>query len=277
LLPFSSAPVPTVGFAADEQKMKPEELIAKHLESIGTTEARAAARNRIITGFSELIIRQGGTGNMTGSALMASEGEMNLLIMTFNRPDYTGEKVGYDGRQLTVSTIRPGVRSPLGEFFRVHDEIFKEGLLGGTLSQSWPLLNLAERAPKLELGGTKKVDGRPAYELKYLPRKGSDLKIRLYFDAEDFRHVRTEYERVIAATMGARPIQSGGRLDTKYKVVEEFGDFKTENGLTLPHSHKFELRVISENAPMLLNWSLTLNKFMFNQTMSAKEFDVDGS
>jgi hypothetical protein len=266
----------TVPVAA-EQKMKPEELIAKHLESIGTAEARAAARNRIITGVSELTLKQGGSGNLLGSALMASEGNKNLLMMAFDRPDYPAEKIGYNGHKLSVQAIRPGVRTPLGEFFRTHDEIFKEGLIGGTLSQSWPLLNVAERKPKLEYGGTKKFDGRLAHELKYTPNKGSSLKIKLYFDAENFRHIRTEYERVIAATMGARPIDSGGRLDTRYKVIEEFSDFKEENGLTLPHIYKFELRMTSDRAPILLDWVLNLQKFSFNQSMSGKDFDVEGS
>jgi hypothetical protein len=277
LLSFSTSPVTPVSVASGDEKIKPEELVAKHLESIGTAEARAAARNRIITGVSELIIKQGGFGNLVGNALLASEGEKNLIIMAFDRPDYPAEKIAYDGQNVTVATIRPGVRSPLGAFFRTYDEIFKEGLMGGTLSQAWPLLNVAGRAPKLEYGGMKKFNGRPAHELKYTPKNGSDLKIKLYFDSETFRHIRSEYERVIAATMGARPIQSGGRLDSRYKVIEEFSDFKTESGLTLPHTHKFELRVTSENAPMLLNWALTLHKFDFNQTMTAKEFDVDGS
>ena len=268
---FSAVPV-----VADE-KMKPEQLIAKHLESIGTAEARTAARNRIITGLSALTLKQGGSGNLTGTTLLASEGDKNLLIMAFDQSTYPSEKIGYDGRKLTVRPIRPGVRTPLGEFFRTHDEMFKEGLVGGTLSQSWPLLNVTARAPKLEYGGTEKLNGRLAHELKYTPNKGSSLKIKLYFDAENFRHIRTEYERVIAATMGARPIDSGGRLDTRYKVVEEFSDFKEENGLTLPHTYKFELRITSGSAPMLLDWVLQLEKFQFNQSMSGKEFDVEGS
>ena len=262
---------------AAEQKMKPEEVIAKHLESIGTAEARAAARNRIITGVSEMVLRQGGSGNLAGSALMASEGEKNLIIMAFDRPDYPSEKVGYDGKKLTVRPIRPGVRTPLGEFFRVHEEMFAEGLVGGTLSTSWPLLNVVARAPKLEYGGTRKFDGRLAHELKYTPKKGSSLKIKLYFDAETFRHIRTEYERLIAATMGARPIDSGSRLDTRYKVVEQYSDFKEENGLTLPHTYKFELQMTSDRAPLLLDWVLNLQKFSFNQSMSGKEFDVEGN
>ncbi|MFZ0749197.1 MAG: hypothetical protein WAM70_07545, partial [Pyrinomonadaceae bacterium] len=238
----AGARVATVSVTAgDEQKMKPEELVAKHLESIGTAEARAAARNRIINGISELTLKQGGSGNLVGSALMASEGNKNMIMMGFNRADYDSEKISYNGNKLTVAQIRPGVRSPTGEFFRTHDEMFREGLFGGTLSQSWPLLNVAERKPKLEYGGTKKIGGRLAHELKYMPNKGASLKIKLYFDAENFRHIRSEYERQIAATMGARPIDSGGRLDTRYKAVEEFSDFKEENGLTLPHTYKFEL------------------------------------
>lgn len=260
-----------------QQKIKPEALIAKHLESIGTAEARAAARNRIINGVAEMSLKQGGTGNLVGSALMASEGDKNLLMMAFDRPDYPAERIGYNGQKLSVQAIRPGVRTPLGEFFRTHEEMFKEGLVGGTLSTSWPLLNVAARSPKLEYGGTKKFDGRLAHELKYTPKKGSSLKIKLFFDAENFRHIRTEYERVIAATMGARPIDSGGRLDTRYKVVEEFSDFKEENGLTLPHIYKFELQMTSDRAPLRLDWVLNLNKFSFNQSMSGKEFDIEGS
>ena len=272
---IAGARVPTVSVTAEE-KMKPEELIAKHLESIGTAEARAAVHNRIINGLSELTLRQGGTGNLVGSVLMASEGTKNMIMMSFNRADYGSERISYNGHKLSVAQIRPGVRSPTGEFFRTHEEMFKEGLVGGTLSQSWPLLNVAERKPKLEYGGTKKIDGRLAHELKYIPKNGSSLKIKLYFDAENFRHIRSEYERVIAATMGARPIDSGSRLDTRYKVIEEFSDFKEENGLTLPHTHKFELQISSGSAPMLLDWMMTLQKFTFNQSMSDKDFDVEG-
>ena len=275
---IAAARVATVPVSAGgDQKMKPEELIAKHLESIGTTEARGAVRNRIINGVAEMTLKQGGTGSLLGSALMASEGDKNLLMMAFNRPDYPAEKIGYNGHKLSVQAIRPGVRTPLGEFFRTHDEMFKEGLVGGALSTSWPLLNVAARAPKLEYGGTRKFDGRLAHELKYTPKKGSSLKIKLFFDAENFRHIRTEYERVIAATMGARPIESGGRLDTRYKVIEEYSDFKEENGLTLPHTYRFELQMTSDRAPVLLEWVLSLQKFSFNQSMSGKEFDVEGS
>src|SRR5258708_21716858 len=85
-----------------------------------------------------------------------------------------------------------------------HDLIFKQGLMGGTLSSAWPLLDLTARGPLLEYVGTKKVDNRLLHELKYLPRGGSDLKIALFFEQDTFRHVRTAYERGIAAPTGVR-------------------------------------------------------------------------
>lgn len=272
LLPTAAPSAPSA-----PRKLKPEEVVAKHLDSIGTAQARSAARNRIATGTSALAIRQGGSGSLAGSALMASDDRKNMIVMAFDSPGVPAEKFGFDGNKLTVSTVRPGERTPLGEFFRTHDVLFREGLIGGSINEAWPLLRLAERSPKLEYGGLKKVGDRQAHELRYAPRKGSDLKIRLYFDAENFRHVRSEYERTIPATMGAAPGLSAGRLDTRLRVVEEFSNFSEENGLTLPHTYKLELRVQAENVARLLDWVIELNKFTFNQTMSEKDFDVEAS
>ncbi len=257
------------------QKLKAEDVIARHLESIGTAEARAATRNRIATGVSSLTFRQGGNGQAAGTALMASANKKNLIILAFDAPDYPYEKLGFDGSKLTVRPVRPGLRGPFGDFFLTHDVLFREGLIGGALSDSWPLLRLSEREAKVEYGGLKKVGDRQAHELKYLPKKGSDLKIKMYFDAENFRHIRSEYERVLAATMGERPEQSVSNREIRYKVIEDFSDFKQEGGLTLPHTYKLELRVSNQRNPLLLDWVVQLNKFEFNQTMADKDFDME--
>lgn len=257
------------------QKLKAEEVVAKHLESLGTAEARAATRNRIATGASSLTFRQGGNGQAVGTALMASANKKNLIILAFDAPDYPYEKLGFDGSKLTVRPIRPGLRGPFGDFFLTHDVVFKEGLIGGSLSDSWPLLRLTERDAKIEYGGLKKVGDRQVHELKYFPKKGSDLKIKMFFDAETFRHVRTEYDRSVAATMGERPEQSVSNREVRYRVIEEFSDFKQEGGLTLPHTYKLELRVSNQRNPLLLDWVVQLNKFEFNQTMADKDFDTE--
>lgn len=274
---FAPAPAPATVAATSPgaQKMKPEELVAKHLDSIGTPEARAANRNRIMGGLVTLSIRQGGNGNMDGRALMASEGQRNMIQLAFASAEYPFEKFSYDGKNFMAKSFRDNVRSPLARFFISQGGIFKEGLVGGALNTAWPLNELATRNPKIEYNGMKKVGDRQAHELKYSPRKGSDFKIKLYFDAENFRHLRTEYDRTIAATMGPVPGASAGRLETRYKLVEEFADFKAEEGLTLPHTYRLELQIQSGESPLLLDWVMQLNDFKFNQTMSEKDFDVE--
>jgi len=256
------------------EKMKPEEVVAKHLEAIGTAELRAPARSRVAGGGIEFNIRSGRARRAAGKALLVSEGDKVLLNAVFETADYPFERMGFDGSKLTLRQFIPGKHSPIGEFILSHEVIFKEGLIGGALSSAWPLLNLSGRNPKLEYGGTEKVGGRQAHKLKYGPRKGSDLKITLYFDAENFRHVRTKYERTVAATMGGRPIESAGRIDTRYQLVEEFSDFKDEKGLMLPHTYGVNFSISSETNPLTMDWKFSMTQFDFGLAIDAKEFDA---
>src|SRR6267142_6864632 len=180
-------------------KIKPEDLVARHLESIGTAASRSAVTTRIIAGTSQVIFRTPPPGQATGRAVMASEGNKSLIGMSFKSPVYPREELGFNGNSFIAAYVTPGIRSSLGGFLMTHDLIFKQGLMGGTLSSAWPLLDLAGRGAQLAYAGTKKVDNRTLHELKYLPHKGSDLKISVFFDEQSFQHVRTEYERIIAA------------------------------------------------------------------------------
>ena len=113
------------------------------------------------------------------------------------------------GKKFSARQFKPGSRTCLAQFFLTNDAIFKEGLVGGTLTESWPLLNLTDKNPKLEYVGLKKIGDHQLHAMKYTPRKGSDLKIVLYFEPDTFRHVRTEYSRTIYATEQRR-IAGGG-------------------------------------------------------------------
>ena len=70
---------------------------------------------------------------------MASQGPMNLIGLIFGQQEYSNEKVAFDGQKLTLGEYRPGVRTRFGNFLLTHDVLFREGLLGGTLSTAWPL------------------------------------------------------------------------------------------------------------------------------------------
>ena len=205
---------------------------------------------------------------------MASQGNMSLLGLIFGKEEYTNEKAAFNGRKLQLGQLRPGERTNLGGFLLNHDVLFKEGLLGGALSTAWPLLNLAERNPKLIYAGTKKINNRQAHVLKYEPRNGSNLEIKLYFDAETFSHVRSEFEQTFAPPAVTRAADAARQKETHLKLLEEFSDFKAEAGLMLPHTYKVQLTFDTSNNPLLQDWVLTLTSFAFNQTIDAKQFDL---
>src|SRR5438552_686428 len=217
------------------QKLKPEDVVARHLESIGSAQERAAIKTRIISGTSQVVFHTTPVGQAVGRAVLASEDVKSLLGMSFPSPVYPREELGFDGSTFMAAYILPGSRSALGSFLMTDSLIFKQGLMGGTLSSAWPLLNLTKRNAELEYLGEKKVGNQVLHELKYVPRGGSDLQIRLYFDPDTFNHVRTEYERTIAGAMGDRSyVTPGNGRETRFKLVEEFSDFRNEAELNLP-------------------------------------------
>jgi hypothetical protein len=256
------------------EKMKTEDLVARHLESIGPTKERASIKTRIIAGTSQVIFRTPPPGQATGRAVLASEGTKTLIGMSFPSPVYPREELGFNGNNFVAAYVTPGVRSSLGSFLMTHDLVFKQGLMGGTLSTAWPLLDLTTRRPRLEYAGTRKVDNRTLHELKYLSRGGSDLEIGLFFDQETFQHVRTEYERVIAASMGSRSYAGAEEREARYKMVEEFSEFKSEGGLTLPHTYKIKLTIDTQSGTFLADWTLHLTQFTFNERIDPTSFNI---
>ncbi|HEX7314848.1 MAG TPA: hypothetical protein VF297_13055 [Pyrinomonadaceae bacterium] len=268
--PRAAGAVPT------QDKMKAEDVIAKHLESLGPEAARSAAKTRIVGGTSRAIFKARSTsGAIDGQVVLASDDHKLVLGMKFDAPNYPGERFGFDGKRFTVGYLTPGVRSPLGNFAQTHGEIFKEGLIGGTLTSAWPLLNLSERKAKLEYGGTDKVNDRPVHKLKYYPNKGSDVKITLFFDAETFQHVRTQYDRIIGAKLGSGVDASASQRETRYRIVEDFGDYKEESKLKLPHSYKLQLEIEKTGGNSLDRWEMTLDQFAFDQEIDDRMFNVE--
>ena len=270
---WAAAPPP--GARAGD-KLKPEEIVARHLEAVGAAETRESIKTRLIVGTVALAFQAPRAAQGFGRAVLASEGEQNIFGMAFdNSPNYPYEKVGFDGKEVTASYVRPGVRSPLGDFLLTHKAIVRGGLVGGVLSQSWPLFNLPGGRGKVEGGGTKRIGDRQAYELKYTPKGGSDLDISLFFDAETFRHVRTEYARTISAPMGSTPENSSGQSVTRYRMTEEFSDFRKEGGIDLPHVYKLTLAIRSGRGSFDGEWATTMTQFSFNQRIPPSYFNAE--
>ena len=257
------------------QKMKAEDVIKKHLDSIGTAEARKSAGNRIAVGGGTVRFISQKNAETPGRLVLASSGGSNYLGMNFNAADYPLEKFSFDGSKAKVSFVRIGTRSVLGNFVLSNSQLLEESLLGGALSTSWALLNADGKKAKISYEGTKKIDGKEVYVLGYSPKNGSDIDIKLYFDKETFRHVRTEYKRTASAGIGTRPEQSSGYIETRYKVTEDFGDFKTTNNVVLPHNYRLNYSVSGQNGTTEIEWKFDLTEFAFNQTFTAGSFDAE--
>jgi hypothetical protein len=265
---------PTRCVAQETKKLTADEVIASHLDSIGTAEARSAFKSVVAQGTVTSTIRVGGAGSGKGGAVMASQGSMSLMGLIFGQQEYSNEKVAFNGQKLTLGEYRPGVRTRFGDFLKSHDVLFREGLLGGTLSTSWPFYEMNERKPKLQFQGTKNIKDRKAYVLSYEPRSGGNLDVKLYFDAETFQHVRSEYLQEFSAPSVTNPNKAARQKGTRFKLTEEFSDFRSEANLVLPHTYKIQLTIDTEGDPLLQDWIVTLSQFVFGKTLDAKQFDL---
>lgn len=260
---------------ASDVKITEKDLLAKHAESIGTAEARLAVQSVTIVGTAKATFFGRGGGIAEGITVLGSKKGKYLVAMKFNTSDYPFEKMGFDGNEISVGFVRPGVRSILGSFLLSNESAFETGIMSGTLSKSWPLLNVDEKENRIKYVGVKRIGGKTTQALEYIPKKGSDLRITLFFDPETYRHVRTEYKRVNAARQGANVDASAGQSETRYTMIEEFSDFRVENNLTLPHTYKISLEILSGNGTLSYEWLVNLQRFIFNQAIDDKDFKVD--
>ena len=265
--------VSAVSFA-NAQKLKAEDVVAKNLESIGTPEARAAAKSLIAVGNGTAKFLSNADLQSPGRIVIASEGTKFFfginLESTTNR--FADELYTFDGNTSSVGLPRQGNRSALGLFVQSNKMTIEQGLLGGTLSTAWVIANISENKGKLSFDGLKKVEGKEAYVLGYSKKGGGDVDVSLYFDKDTFRHIRTEYKRMSSAGIGLRPEDSTKYDETRFKLVEEFGDFRAESGLTLPHTYRIVYSTSGQRGTTEIEWKFTLNEFSANQKLEPTTF-----
>jgi hypothetical protein len=226
--------VAMVSVSAAKDELQVDDLVKQHLNSIGTEQARAAAKNRAVEGTLQFRILNGGAGNQDGKQVFISEDNKLVSLLKLPNPSYHGERFVTDGRKIVVAELKPGVYSNLGQFVLSNNEIVTDGLWGGTLSTAWALAHLDERRAKLKYQGLKKVDGRDLHRVDYTSPKHTNLEIQLYFEPETFRHVMTVYSLTISPPIAHSDRETARQQETHYLLEERFTDFKTVDGLTLP-------------------------------------------
>ncbi|HKQ73953.1 MAG TPA: hypothetical protein VJ810_09650 [Blastocatellia bacterium] len=260
--------------SAQDKKLTPEEIIKRHLESVGTAEARAKSSTRVVSGETKFVVRIGGAANVNGNAMMVSSGSKLRFGIKLPLTDYPGEDMAFDGAQAATGLLPQGNRSNLSAFLSSQNLPLREGLMGGTLSTAWPLLRLDQTQPKLDYRGLKKIDGRQLHEVGYRPRKGSsDLKVSLFFDPETFRHVRTRYNFEIGATIGTRE-NSNMNTESYFTLTEDFEDFRAVDGLTLPHTYRMQFNKEGRAGSSLHDWTVTIKKIEHNTKIDDPVFVI---
>ncbi len=275
---FSAVLFLTLCFAGSlfGQKMTADEVVAKHLDSIGTSADRAATKTLIAVGDASVKSVTAITTPVVGRIVIASAGEKIFWGLGLNSADYPLEKFSFDGKDAKTAVIRLGIRSTLGGFVEVNDLMLRQGLFGGTFGTHWTMLDLANRKGKLSMDGSKKIDGKEAYIIGYSPKGGGDIEVKLYFDKETFHHVRTEYKRIASAGIGRTPDASSRFSENRITLTEDFGNYKPEGKLTLPHTYRIlYVATGNSNGSTNIEWTFNLTEFAVNQTMADGTFDID--
>jgi hypothetical protein len=253
-------------------KLSADEIIAKHIESIGPKNKIGTVRTRILTGIGTLTSKINYAGKLGGPAQFASSADKLVLGIVFNSNEYPFEKIGFDGKDLTTGKFSSGV-SPLSEFLRSNKFIVKRGLFGGALSTAWPFIN-GSKDVRLESAGAVKVDDQMLYRLKLTTSGSGDMSISLYFEPETFRHVRTEYYYRTSQIMSPNPNRPTvpGSEPTDYMVTEEFSNFGQVEGLTLPLT--YIIRYETKGGSKSLIWTINFDKAYVNQDLEDSVFRV---
>ena len=268
---FMFAALASVSVAQD---LKPEEIIAKHLDAIGKKTTRDSLKTMLIGGRGSFeaknpVVRGG------GQAMVVSNPDNLYFMMTFKSNDYPFEKIGHFGDKVSIPFVNAGKRSLLGSFLAENSKILSDGLFGGVMSMKW-VFNGVDKKLRMRSVGTKKVNDRKAYVIDFLPSGSgsSDFNIKLYFDAETFHHVRSEYRREFQA--GAAVFGTQNQIaSATLSLTEDFSDFRTVEGLTLPYAYSVRFNS-NTNAAMYENtWGITVVQYIFNQNLTPDFFTFD--
>jgi hypothetical protein len=248
----------------------------------------------------------GGAGVVEGKVVLVSDGEKLQVMMKLPNNQYRGEQFVFDGEKDKVAfSGAQQTRSALGNFVFVQDAVVREGLVGGVLTTAWPLLHVDARKAKLTFEGLKKIDGQDLYDLRYRPRKNTDLEIHLYFDPQTYHHVETTYFLTSSEnfasfgpstavgnapsigrggeTGGVRGSQTGGTAETaaarqylnRYRLTEKFSDFKTTDGVTLPTHYDIQFsQELQNGGTTLKDWDAKELEVTNNMSIDPRAFDV---
>ncbi|HMK22047.1 MAG TPA: hypothetical protein VK466_06910 [Terriglobales bacterium] len=258
-----------------KEEFQAGDFVKRHLHSIGEEPARAAVKNRLAQGAVTFRVVLGRVPqSWNGEQTLASEDSKLASLLKFPPSVYRTERFVSDGRKTSVAQASPGNWTVLGRFVMVHNEILKEGLWGGTLSTGWALSRWEGSGAKLRDGGFKTIDGQQLHRVVYVPRKGSDLTIELYFEPDTFRHVMTVYSLTITGSLDPNAPASETEGETRYQLEERFSDFKDIDHLTLPGRWTIQFSYGMQSPVSISRYDVVEEKISHNVSLDPKSFEL---
>ena len=255
--------------------LQPAEILTRHLDSIAVQTKRRELKTLFAGGLSEFEARlplvKGG-----GKVVVISDPENLYFLMSLNSRDYPFEKIGAFRSSASIPFISPGHRSLLGSFLNDNPQILTEGLFCGSMSLRW-INHITDGARlKMKSAGMKKIDGRQTYAIDVFI-SGIDsgkFTVRLFFDSENFRHVRSEYHRTVE--IGSITFRQQNQLaDARADLTEEFSDFRKVDGFTFPYQYKVTFATNSSAQTYENSWGIRVSDYYLNQKLEPDFFTFD--
>jgi hypothetical protein len=221
---------PAASATDDKQALTATEIINKHMAAAGGKEALAKFKSRIAIGT----VRKENEPDANMAIMSEAPNRVSAMYVFQN---YTWQ-LTYDGKQ---TIFRPTITKEAS----LIEHKYRDMLMTGAMFNSISLYNLlaggGQDEVQFEAKGTKKVKNKQAYIVDAKQGKSS---VRLYFDAETFMWVRTDYGRV-SFTKGMGTFTNArvqhGEDQTEVDFYFEASDFKEVDGVKLPF--KFEQTV----------------------------------
>ena len=280
-----------------QEKLTAEDILQRHLDSVGTAAIRSAARSRVVeASASDRILLGANPAPYDGKAVIVSEGNKLQMLLKINAPQYTGERFKRYGDRTSIEATNVNqTRSELGTLLESDDSPIREGLIGGVLTTGWPLFDMGAHKGKVQYQGLKKIDGTDLQVVVCHPSKINGFEITLYFDPQTLRHVRTVYLQDKATGIATSPFvdtvaplsrRNPERLNgpdarsarlgpTRWKIEEQFGNFKTMDGMTLPEHYNLRFQQQSPSGSTnTIEWDVIATRVLNNISVDARNFQI---
>ncbi len=251
-----------------------DQILSRHLNSIATDAKRKELKTMLVGGLSIFESRNPDLKGV-GKAVVVSDPDDLYFLMSFNSHDYPYEKIGAFGSKIAVPfTMAGNQRSLLGAFMHEHNKVLTSDLFCGSMSLRWITGLLTNKDVSFKTLGKRKLDGHDTYAVEAIIKGygSDDFSIKLFFDTENYHHVRTEYVREVSTgnvTMGVQNNQGSSRL----QLTEEFTDFREGLGFTLPHVYKVSFASNTMNTTT--SWSIKVSNYYPNQPLAPDFFTFD--